>query len=60
MSPVTSHLHVGLENSAHAEAESKPGCFSVNQLLGKIQFTGDTICTAKRAGRELGQGSPLV
>lgn len=43
---------------AHREVESKPGCFSVNQLLWKIQLTGDTVCTTKRAGCELGQVRP--
>lgn len=43
---------------AHREAESKPGCFSVNQLLWKIQLTGDTVCTTKHAGCELGQVRP--
>lgn len=43
---------------AHVETESEPGCFSVNQLLWKIQFTGDAVCTTERAGCDLGQVRP--
>lgn len=38
---------------AHVETESEPGCFPVNQLLWKIQFTGDAVCTTEHAGCDL-------